>query len=75
MKKIIDNFSMQSQGYKKYRPVYPDSLYTEILKLVKDKDCCWDCGTGNGQVAVVLANHFKKVYATDISENHHLRQG
>lgn len=28
----------------------------------------WDCGTGNGQVAGVLAGHFAQVYATDISQ-------
>lgn len=28
---------------------------------------CWDCGTGNGQVAQKLAGYFTEVYATDIS--------
>ncbi|MDG2448263.1 MAG: class I SAM-dependent methyltransferase [Saprospiraceae bacterium] len=30
---------------------------------------CWDCGTGTGQVAYVLAHHFDHVVATDISQN------
>lgn len=69
MKKILDKFSVQSDAYKKYRPTYPDDLYEVFLPLVKEKKECWDCGTGNGQVAVKLSNYFKKVYATDISEN------
>lgn len=38
------------------------------MSLVPLKQAVWDCGTGNGQVAKVLANHFDKVHATDISE-------
>ena len=69
MKKLLDNFSDKSSDYKKYRPIYPDSLYEYILAHVADRKFCWDCGTGNGQVANVLANYFEKVYASDISEN------
>jgi ubiquinone/menaquinone biosynthesis C-methylase UbiE len=35
---------------------------------VKKFDTAWDCATGNGQVAQVLAKHFKQVEATDISQ-------
>jgi len=63
-----DNFSTQSDQYVKFRPTYPDELYQFLLSLVKTKDTAWDCGTGNGQVAQELSEHFKKVYATDISE-------
>jgi ubiquinone/menaquinone biosynthesis C-methylase UbiE len=63
-----DNFSTQSEQYVKFRPTYPDELYQFLLPLVKTKDAAWDCGTGNGQVAQELSKHFKKVYATDISE-------
>ena len=45
----------------------------EIIALAKDRTNCWDCGTGNGQVAAELARHFKHVFATDISEGQ-LRQ-
>lgn len=67
MKKQQDLFSKQSDFYKKYRPTYPLDLYKDLLKLTIGRDACWDCGTGNGQVATVLSKHFKKVYATDIS--------
>ena len=69
MKSIKDNFSSQAATYKKYRPTYPDALYQDVISMVKQKTRCWDCGTGNGQVAIQLAKHFDRVYATDISRN------
>ena len=69
MKGPKDKFSSQSSKYKKFRPTYPAELYDIILSTVKSRNECWDCGTGNGQVAVELAKHFKKVYATDLSQN------
>ncbi len=33
------------------------------------KQNCWDCGTGNGQIASELSNDFAAVYATDISRD------
>lgn len=64
-----DNFSKQSKLYSQFRPGYPKELYDFLLPLVPEKKAAWDCGTGNGQVAGELANHFEKVFATDISEN------
>lgn len=63
-----DNFSTQSAEYAIYRPTYPQELYDYLLNLVNNTDTAWDCATGNGQVARVLAQRFKSVYATDISE-------
>jgi len=62
-----DNFSSQSDKYAQFRPTYPDALYTYLLSIVPARDNAWDCGTGNGQVAQVLVQSFKKVFATDIS--------
>lgn len=62
-----DNFSGHSSDYAKYRPAYPEDLYNALLSLVGQKEHAWDCGTGNGQVARVLAGHFQQVFATDIS--------
>ena len=67
MKKAIDNFSEQAGLYQKFRPSYPDMLYQEILRHTPGRDLCWDCGTGNGQVAVVLSKYFRQVYASDLS--------
>jgi len=62
-----DLFSNQSDLYARYRPTYPKGLFEYIASFVKEKNIAWDCATGNGQAAVVLADHFKKVIATDIS--------
>lgn len=62
-----DLFSTQSDLYAKYRPAYPKELYDYIISYVKERNTVWDCATGNGQAAVVLADYFKKVMATDIS--------
>lgn len=62
-----DLFSAHASEYAQYRPTYPESLYDWVLKKVAAFDTAWDCGTGNGQVASVLASHFKQVIATDIS--------
>ena len=63
-----DYFSGHSKLYATFRPTYPDDLYSFIFKHVKNFDSAWDCATGNGQVARVLANHFRQVHATDISQ-------
>lgn len=62
-----DNFSHQSDKYLLYRPSYPAELFSSLLGQVTNKEAAWDCGTGNGQIAVELAKHFDEVYATDIS--------
>ena len=62
-----DLFSKQSDLYARYRPAYPKELYDYIVSFVKEKNYAWDCATGNGQAAVMLAAHFKNVMATDIS--------
>ncbi len=64
-----DNFSTRSKEYSQYRPTYPNEVYDFIKAQLSSNDTAWDCGTGNGQVAVELSKFFKKVEATDISEN------
>ena len=64
-----DNFSKRSHLYARFRPTYPRQLFEFLISLVSERKTAWDCGTGNGQVAAVLAEYFEKVYATDISEN------
>jgi len=62
-----DNFSIQSDQYAKYRPKYPNDFFDYLGTIIKNKHVAWDCGTGNGQVAIELAKRFTMVYATDIS--------
>ena len=63
-----DNFSVQSDLYARYRPHYTRAVYNFILQFVKQKQRALDCGTGNGQAAVVLSEYFERVDAIDISE-------
>ncbi|MBS1915803.1 MAG: class I SAM-dependent methyltransferase [Bacteroidetes bacterium] len=63
-----DLFSKQADAYAKYRPTYPQELTDYILSFVNTYETAWDCATGNGQAALLLAPHFKKIFATDISE-------
>jgi ubiquinone/menaquinone biosynthesis C-methylase UbiE len=64
-----DNFSTASDQYALYRPTYPDRFFSYLKTLIPSPKMAWDCGTGNGQVAVKLASFFEMVYATDISDS------
>ena len=63
-----DHFSHQSDIYLKARPTYPEELFEFLANISAEKNLCWDCATGNGQAAVSLVKHFKKVIATDASQ-------
>jgi SAM-dependent methyltransferase len=63
-----DNFSKQASIYAQYRPSYPEGLYDFLLEQIPNKAQAWDCATGSGQVAKVLAKHFDQVIATDASK-------
>lgn len=68
MKDFKDNFSKHSSIYSKYRPNYPIEMFEYLISLTKEHNLAWDCGTGNGQSALSLANYFDLVYASDPSE-------
>ena len=63
-----DLFSTQSKDYAKFRPTYPDSLLKYLASLTPEHRLVWDCGTGNGQSALLLAEYYDHVIATDPSE-------
>jgi len=63
-----DLFSDQAGEYALYRPVYPQELFDYILSFVSEKGKAWDVATGNGQAAIPLTGHFKKVIGSDISK-------
>ena len=63
-----DLFSEQSKIYARFRPTYPKELFDYILQFVEERKTAWDCATGNGQDAKVLADYFEKVEASDISQ-------
>ena len=64
----LDRFSAQAAQYARYRIDYPPELYAWLLPQVAGRARAWDCATGNGQVAAVLADYFQQVEATDLSE-------
>lgn len=66
-----DLFSIQASEYSKFRPTYPPELFAYLAAQVgaeAAKSQAWDCATGNGQAAILLAPHFAKVIATDLSK-------
>lgn len=63
-----DYFSQHAKVYAAFRPSYPQELYDFVFRFVSERNRAWDCATGNGQVAQVLASHFEEVCATDISQ-------
>ncbi|WP_101444586.1 class I SAM-dependent methyltransferase [Pontibacter ramchanderi] len=64
-----DNFSGHAADYARYRPAYPQELMAHLAGIAPARQLAWDCATGNGQVAGMLAPLFNQVAATDISEN------
>jgi SAM-dependent methyltransferase len=64
---FLDHFSERAKQYAKHRPRYPAEIFNYLASIAPAKELAWDVGTGNGQVALELAKHFKHVIATDAS--------
>lgn len=64
---LFDIFDCHFDSYRQYRPKYPAELYFLLKSECYSSRLAWDCGTGNGQAAVDLADCFDHVYATDRS--------
>jgi len=62
-----DHFSDRAALYATFRPLYPDSLFALLAGLTPNHRVALDCGTGNGQAALGLVNHFERVIAIDPS--------
>lgn len=65
--KFKDHFSKRAAQYAEFRPHYPKSLFSYLATLCSQHEVALDCGTGNGQAAVEIAEHFAQVIATDPS--------
>ncbi|WP_322520669.1 class I SAM-dependent methyltransferase [Guyparkeria halophila] len=61
------HFDPLAADYARHRPVYPEALIEWLADRAPGRSLAWDCGTGNGQVAGMLARHVEQVVATDIS--------
>jgi SAM-dependent methyltransferase len=64
---VKDLFSEHAALYAQYRPRYPRELFDFLTEQVNEHSCAWDCATGNGQAAIMLADYFPRVIATDLS--------
>ncbi len=62
-----DLFSAQASEYARFRPAYPAGLFHFLFDHSPALERAWDCATGNGQIALRLAERFAHVDATDIS--------
>jgi SAM-dependent methyltransferase len=66
-RRFSDHFSSTAPQYARHRPRYSDALFTWLAAQTPSLHTAWDCGTGNGQAAVAIANHAVRVIATDVS--------
>jgi SAM-dependent methyltransferase len=62
-----DHFSGHASDYARFRPGYPDALFDWLAAQTVAHGLAWDCGCGNGQASVPLAERFERVLATDLS--------
>lgn len=62
-----DHFSGISSAYAEFRPRYPRALFDFIAEITPRHGLAWDCGAGNGQATLDLAERFDRVIATDMS--------
>jgi ubiquinone/menaquinone biosynthesis C-methylase UbiE len=65
----VDHFSKVAASYAEHRPNYPDALFHWLAEECVSHDIAWDCGAGNGQASIALANYFDKIIATDLSDS------
>lgn len=61
------HFEEGGAGYARHRPTYPPALAAALAALAAGRGHALDLGCGNGQLTVLLADHFDRVTATDIS--------
>lgn len=62
-----DHFSGHAALYRRYRPDWPPAVFAWLAELAPGRALAWDAGTGNGQAAVLVAEHFTRVVACDAS--------
>lgn len=65
MIKFSEAFSYQAKDYGKYRPTYPDELFSFLSAKTYGHKDAWDCATGTGQAALGMTQYFDHIHATD----------
>lgn len=61
-------YDQETKRYVDVRPKYPDQWFSKLSALTSGHALAWDAGTGTGQAAVAVAEHYERVVATDVSE-------
>ncbi|CAI9777539.1 unnamed protein product [Fraxinus pennsylvanica] len=61
-------FDKQAAIYLDSRPTYPKEWYSMLAERTSNHSLAWDVGTGNGQAAIGVAEHYEQVIGTDVSE-------
>jgi SAM-dependent methyltransferase len=64
---FADHFSGHAGEYAAHRPSYPVGLIEYLASLCPRRQLAWDAGTGSGQAALLVAERFDRVRATDAS--------
>jgi SAM-dependent methyltransferase len=64
---FADHFGARASAYVEARPTYPRALFHFLAILSPSTRQAWDCATGNGQAATMLADRFGAVLGTDAS--------
>jgi len=67
MNEFKDHFSGHAAVYREARPTYPAGLFAWLAEQTPDRELAWDCGCGNGQATLALAEHFARVIGSDPS--------
>ncbi|GAB2229066.1 hypothetical protein Droror1_Dr00023201 [Drosera rotundifolia] len=62
-------FDKQADLYVDARPDYPKQWYKWLADRTNGHSLAWDAGTGNGQAAIEVAEHYEQVIATDVSQS------
>jgi len=70
---LEDHFSGHAAAYAAHRPSYPPELVDRLADLAPGRALAWDCGCGNGQLSVPLAERFARVIASDASATQLIR--
>ncbi|XVF16924.1 hypothetical protein REPUB_Repub10bG0072800 [Reevesia pubescens] len=61
-------FDKQADLYLDARPTYPSEWYLMLADRTLHHSLAWDVGTGNGQAAIGVAEHYEHVIGSDVSE-------
>lgn len=60
-----DLFSSGGAAYARFRPSYPAALFAWLAEVSPGRQLAIDVGTGNGQAAVALTEHFERVIGVE----------